>query len=419
MIMDALTDLTETTGCLDVVAIEGDTVRISGWAAAFDGTPVDGMEVSWRGERLTLLELETGMASADVTAANPKLPRSAACRFRLVARAPEQRRDILLTVVPRSAGRDGRRLFQLIEPALPQPPQEHITAIGGSFLNIGLLMLDYFIAHGRLRPDERVLDVGCGVGRIAYALAYYLNDRGRYDGFDVMSPLVEWAKANITAQRANFRFQHVNVRNQMYNPSGDLSADTFRFPYPDASFDFVTLISVFTHIPGQDVRHYLDEIARVLAPGGRVMVTAFVLDDEVRALISDGRSTLPIVHRHGEGFIADLDVPEAAVGYDEQVLRHWIEASGLRMVTPFPGSWCGRARGLTYQDLLLIELADHSRYRWGARGNPLTRLRQRLRLGRQAGRAFRARRVISSVIPRWFTRPVRLNRSIVARLRGP
>jgi hypothetical protein len=33
---------------------------------------------------------------------------------------------------------------------------------------------------------------GCGFGRIAYALAYYLNGAGRYDGFDVMRPLIDW-----------------------------------------------------------------------------------------------------------------------------------------------------------------------------------------------------------------------------------
>jgi SAM-dependent methyltransferase len=380
--MDVLTDLLETTGFLDVVEIQGDRLCIRGWVVAFDASAVDGLEVWWQDAQLPLLELETGMASADVAEVYPNLPHSGACRFRLVARAPERHRDILVSLVPTRASRRGRRLFHLIEPSLPPPPQEHITAIGGSFLNVGLEMLDYFIERGRLRSDERVFDVGCGVGRIAYALAYYLNDRGCYDGFDVMAPLVDWATTNITSRRPNIRFQHVNLRNRMYNPGGDLRAETFRFPYPDASFDLVTLTSVFTHMPGKEVRHYLDEIARVLAPGGRVILTAFVLDDQVRSLIRDGRSTLPIVHRHGDGFIADVKVPEAAVGYDEPVLRRWIEASGLRVVSLYPGSWCGRTRGLSYQDLLLIEPADPSISRRDIRGNPLTRWRERLGWGR-------------------------------------
>ena len=378
--MDAVPDLLETTGCLDVVAIDRGTIRISGWAAAVDGSAVDGAEVWWRGEPLPVLEIETGMASRDVAEARPSLPHSAACRFRLVARAPQQHRDILVTVLPTSAGRHGRRLFRLVEPTLPQPPEEHVTAIGGGrFLDVGLDMLDYFIGQGRLRPDERVLDVGCGVGRIAYALAYYLNGGGRYEGFDVLSPLIQWAQANITTRRPNFRFQHVDLRNAMYNPAGMLRADKFRFPYPDSAFDFVTLISVFTHIPGREVRHYLSEAARVLAPGGRLAVTAFVLDDQVRSLIQEGRSTLQIVHRHDDGFIADMNVPEAAVGYADSVLRGWIEASGLRLVTLIPGSWSGRVFKSNYQDLLLVEPDASAIGRPRAKRNPFTGWSERFR----------------------------------------
>lgn len=381
---DASADVLETTSFLDDVAIQGDTLHIRGWSFASDGSPIDGVEVSWRGERLALLELETGLGSADVTDAYPEQPGSTACRFRLVARAPGQHRDILLVVVPTRAGRRGRRLYQFVDPALPQPPREHIAAIGENFLGVGLEMLEYCIDYGRLRPDERVLDVGCGVGRIAYVLAYYLNDRGSYDGFDVMLPLVDWARANITTRRPSFRFRHVNIRNNMYNPGGVLRGDTFRFPYADASFDFVILTSVLTHLPGKEVRHYFDEIARVLAPGGRAMVTAFVLDDEVRSLIGDGRSALSIVHPYADGFIADRKVPEAAVGYDAPALRQWIQASGLRLVSTFPGSWCGRPRGLSYQDLLVIEpdVGTVGGAAARARRHPLTRWRERFRPGR-------------------------------------
>jgi SAM-dependent methyltransferase len=356
---DRSAGLLETTGSLDVVEFDNDTVAIAGWSAAFDGSPVDGFVVQWRGEPLTILEIETGLPSADVTEVYPQLPLGGACRFRLVARAPERRGDLLIQVVPTTGGRRGRRLFRLIDPALPEPPEEHARAVGGgSFVNIGLEMLDYLIELGRLRPEERVLDVGCGVGRIAYGLAYYLNDRGQYDGFDVMPSLVEWAAANIGRKRPNFRFRHVNIYNSMYNPGGVLHADTLTFPYHDATFDVVTVISVFTHISSREVRHYLDEIARVLAPGGRVVATAFVMTDEVRSLICQGRSTLSISHSYRGGYVADRCTPEAAVGFDEPALRHWIEDSGLRVASLFPGSWCGRARGLSYQDLLVLDAGN-------------------------------------------------------------
>ena len=42
------------------------------------------------------------------------------------------------------------------------------------------------------RPGERVLDVGCGIGRMARPLAGYLTGDGSYDGFDVNREGIRW-----------------------------------------------------------------------------------------------------------------------------------------------------------------------------------------------------------------------------------
>jgi ubiquinone/menaquinone biosynthesis C-methylase UbiE len=345
----------ETRGTLDLVTVENGMVTIAGWTAALDGTRIDELRVLWGHHPLPQLGLEMNLPSADVAAVYPDLAGAAACRFVLRAPAPGPPTDVLVSVLPRAGDRPGRRLYQFLDPALPLPPQEHIASIGGEFILVALEMLDYFIERGGLQPGHRVLDVGCGVGRIAYPLAYYLNERGSYDGFDVMRPLVDWATANVTSRRANFRFRHVDIHNGVYNPRGTLRADAFAFPYPDASFDFVALTSVFTHIERREVRHYLNEIARVLAPGGRVAATAFLIDAEARDLIRKRRSTQPLVHRYKGGYVADPRAPEGAMGYAEKDMRSWLEESGLQVSAWYPGSWCGRAGGLSYQDLLVLE----------------------------------------------------------------
>jgi SAM-dependent methyltransferase len=294
------------------------------------------------------------LPSADVAAVYPELAGAAACRFTLRARVSGPSTDVLVSVLPRSHERPGRRLYRFLDPELPQPPEEHLAAVGGGFL-VALEMLDYFIERGGLRPEDRVLDIGCGVGRIAYPLAYYLTEPGSYDGFDVMRPLVDWASAHLASRRRHFRFRHLDIHNRMYNPRGTLRADRFAFPYPDASFDFVALTSVFTHIERREVRHYLHEIARVLAPGGRVAATAFLLDAEAHDLIRTGRSTQPLVHRYKGAYVADPRAPEGAMGYDMTDMRGWLEASGLEVSAWYPGSWCGRTGGLSYQDLLVLE----------------------------------------------------------------
>jgi ubiquinone/menaquinone biosynthesis C-methylase UbiE len=48
---------------------------------------------------------------------------------------------------------------------------------------------------GRLpmqKPDDRVLDVGCGIGRVALHFARFLGEHGRYDGFDAVRVGVDW-----------------------------------------------------------------------------------------------------------------------------------------------------------------------------------------------------------------------------------
>ena len=54
------------------------------------------------------------------------------------------------------------------------------------------------------------------------------------------------------------------------------------FPCADNSFDLVFLTSVFTHMFAGDVENYLSEISRVLKPGGKCLITWFLLDEVSR-----------------------------------------------------------------------------------------------------------------------------------------
>ncbi|SRR6266404_1785577 len=65
------------------------------------------------------------------------------------------------------------------------PPDELMFVGGGleDFNKVGEAFLRDFQIRCRLRPNERVLDVGCGVGRIAIPLTEFLNSDARYEGF--------------------------------------------------------------------------------------------------------------------------------------------------------------------------------------------------------------------------------------------
>jgi SAM-dependent methyltransferase len=229
------------------------------------------------------------------------------------------------------------------------PPEEaaDFAVLAGQFLR-------FAIERCRLRPASRVLDVGCRRGSWAVPLTGYLREGGSYDGFDIVADDIEWCRRSIGARHPHFRFALADIHNAAYNPGGVIMAAEFEFPYPAASFDFVFLISVFTHMLPGDVAHYLDEIARVLAPGGACLVTAFVLDAEARRAIELARSDVAFPDDHGVWRAADAATPEAAVAYDEGFLLDLYRRAGLAVEPPIHyGSWAGRSGALAYQDVIV------------------------------------------------------------------
>jgi ubiquinone/menaquinone biosynthesis C-methylase UbiE len=256
-----------------------------------------------------------------------------------------------------------RRIYHLPEDVLNfvlgrrdplTPPKGKVFFGGGPFEEIGEEFLRHFIELGNLKPDERVLDLGCGIGRMAVPLTSYLGDRGSYEGFDVYPKGISWCQENITSRYPNFRFRVADIRNKEYNPGGRFAASEYELPYNEASFDFVFLTSVFTHLLPNEVDNYLSEIRRVLAPGGRCLATFFLLNEESLDLLCSGSSTIDFKHDFGEYRTKNASTLEAAVAYPESFIRNLYSRHGLSIADPIRyGSWPGRTDFLTYQDIVV------------------------------------------------------------------
>jgi SAM-dependent methyltransferase len=234
------------------------------------------------------------------------------------------------------------------------PPAEMDFVGGGDFLAIGEAIVESAINHAGLQSSDDVLDIGCGIGRVAIPLTQHLDEDARYEGFDIVSSGIEWCQAKIRSRYPNFHFEVADIRNSYYNPSGTTRASEFRFPYKDESFGFAFATSVFTHMLPVDVEHYLAEASRVLRPGGRLLATFFLLNEESLAGIAAGRAQLLPGPDLGGYRIASQDSPEAVVFYEEPFLTEAIRRQGFVVDPPLMyGSWPGRDSG-GVQDALVL-----------------------------------------------------------------
>lgn len=123
--------------------------------------------------------------------------------------------------------------------------------VGGDFDAMGMVERELLIYLG-LMPAHYIIDVGCGSGRLAKALAEF--SAGRYLGIDVVPDLVNFAHDLVP--RTDWRFEVANGT---------------RIPERDGQADWVCLFSVMTHLLHEDSYICLQEAKRVLKPGGKIV----------------------------------------------------------------------------------------------------------------------------------------------------
>lgn len=221
---------------------------------------------------------------------------------------------------------------------------------GGDYVEVGDRFLDYFKTLALVTPHDAVLELGCGIGRIARPLTTWLQPPGRYDGFDVVRGSVSWCRAHITPRYPHFRFHPVDVANSFYNPRGRLQGKDLRFPSDSGAFDVAIAISLFTHVLPDTAHTYITEAARVLRPGGRLFATWFIW----RGGAAPSEAALnEFPFDSGSYRVASRRTPEAVVAFSEVAVAGLYDAAALRVTAQVQGHWTHGVHALPYQDMIV------------------------------------------------------------------
>jgi SAM-dependent methyltransferase len=175
------------------------------------------------------------------------------------------------------------------------PPTEYMKLVCGDvpdleeeFSEMGRLIARRLDELEMLDPGARLLDIGCGCGRVALHL--FDSPIAAYAGFDRHPGMIEWAQSNIRAADDRFDFKHVDVRSgyeELDSSVGTVSAEEFVFPYDHGEFTGALAASLFTHIDFPATYRYLNQTAKVLAPGGRLRAS-FFLDETTGSMAGSG-----------------------------------------------------------------------------------------------------------------------------------
>lgn len=187
-----------------------------------------------------------------------------------------------------------------------------------SWLQIGQLQFDFAVSHG-LKPDMRMLELGCGNLRAGRLFIDYL-ETGNYYGLDISPDILIGAQDTIAEFDLRAKLPHLIFVKDL----------RLRF-LPSGYFDFVHAHSVFSHSPIDVIDECLAHVGRVMAPGGFFDFTFDRTEGEEHHVLREDfyyrtETLIALAARHGleAAYLSDWD----ATGHPQSKIRVTVPESG-------------------------------------------------------------------------------------------
>lgn len=153
-----------------------------------------------------------------------------------------------------------------LSPQNPHSIQAMFGAIAGKYdlantvLSMGIhhIWKKTLVRKSGAKPGQHILDCATGTGDLAFRFEAAIQGRGSVIGSDFCEPMLKVARAKGTKQGSKATF---------------VAADAMKLPFEDSSFDIASISFGIRNI--KDVAQALNELGRVVKPGGRVLVLEF------------------------------------------------------------------------------------------------------------------------------------------------
>ncbi len=235
---------------------------------------------------------------------------------------------------------------------------------GGDPVDIGQSNIDVMDNMLEIVPGMKVLDFGCGCGRVALPILERIGDAGRLVGVDIIPELIQFCQDEIKALHPNSDFYQLNAKNSHYKKwtkdqlAGINQIDELS-EIPESGFDLIFAFSVFTHLGIADSKKYLEQLSKLLGRNGKLVISALFINESSRRGVRNNTASVPFsprkIEKRRDVYFCTVRDKLGGVGYREESFIEMAAGAGLEPSRIYYGEWPGRVGRLCGHDVIVLE----------------------------------------------------------------